>query len=613
MNLSHIIKICCQTAIQAAYPAQYPNLDPNVIEVTAATNAQFGHYQCNSAMKLAKILSDKPRSIAEKILDKLNDLKEGKKDKESRNDEIFSNHILPHDTFSKIDIAGPGFINFTFSPHFLSAIISEQLHDPMLGVDLKAFNQSSRPQKIVIDLSSPNTAKEMHVGHLRSTILGDCFARIYRFLEQDVLPLNHVGDWGTQFGMLIAYIKDVFPNIIEDEKKMHEISVSDLMQYYRASKQRFDEEPLFKKKAQLEVVALQNGDPHSLQAWKTICSISRTANQHIYDLLEIELIERGESFFNPYLPALIESLEKKGLVTVSDGAKCIYLEGFNNRDGEPLPLILQKADGGYNYSTTDLASLEYRVSVDRADSILYVVDAGQSLHFQMVFEAARKAGLYDPSKVKAVHVGFGFVLRSDGKKFKTRSGETERLIDLIQTAIDRAKTALVERQVDLSEVELENSAKILGINAIKYADLSCHRTSDYVFSYDKMLRFEGNTAAFLLYAYVRIQSIQRKTQGIVTDLFNQKNKIILDHPEEIALGLLVCQFNEILTETLADYAPSKLTDYLYRLAERFHSFFHHCRVEGSSEQNSRLLLCEAVAQVLRQGFTLLGLKPLERM
>jgi arginyl-tRNA synthetase len=596
MNLSSLIRGHCQSALMAAYPNQYSTIDPNFIEVTAATNSQFGHYQCNSAMKLAKVLSEKPRDIAQKMVDQL----------EKRDSTSNSSNAKNKNLFSKIEIAGPGFINFTLDPIFLSQTINEQLHDPMLGVP-----KPNKKQKIVIDLSSPNTAKEMHVGHLRSTILGDCFARMYRFLGQDVLPLNHVGDWGTQFGMLIAYLKEVLPSITDE--KLPNITLSELMQSYRASKQKFDEDPAFKKQAQLEVVALQNGDKTSLRAWHHICDISRTAYQHIYDLLDVNIIERGESFFNPLLPALVESLEKKGMVSISDGAKCIFLEGFTNREGEPLPLILQKADGGYNYTTTDLASLQYRISHDGAEEILYVVDAGQSLHFQMLFEAAKKAGFYDPSKVNVVHVAFGFVLRADGKKFKTRSGDTERLIDLIQTAIDKAKAALIERNPELSEVELENSAKVLGINAIKYADLSCHRTSDYVFSYDKMLRFEGNTAAFLLYAYVRIQSIQRKTKTSTVDLFNKGSKILLEHPEEIALGLLVCQFSEALSETLQDYAPSRLTEYLFRLAEHFHSFFHHCRVEGSEQQDSRLLLCEAVAQVLLQGFLLLGLKPLERM
>lgn len=597
MNLSHLIKSHCQTALKTAYPSQYSQMDTNIIEITQATNPQFGHYQCNSAMKLSKLLSEKPREIAEKLVLNLKNDKDLEK------------------TYAKIEIAGPGFINFSFNPQFLSETINAQLHDPRLGVR-PAQELGKNIQKVVIDLSSPNTAKEMHVGHLRSTILGDCFARIYRFLGHDVLPINHVGDWGTQFGMLIAYLKEEHPAFVSsslEERATATLTLGDLMQSYRASKEKFDADPVFKKNAQQEVVALQNGDPLSLKIWHHICAISREAYQHIYDLLDVHIIERGESFFNAYLPELVDSLEKKGLVSISDGAKCIFLEGFSNREGEPLPLILQKADGGYNYTTTDLASLRYRVSEDKADCILYVVDSGQSLHFQMLFEAAKKAGFYDPTKVKVVHVAFGFVLRADGKKFKTRSGDTERLIDLIQTAIDKAKTALLEHKVELSTVELEHSAKVLGINAIKYADLSCHRTSDYIFSYDKMLRFEGNTAAFLLYAYVRIQSIQRKTKVSVSDLFNQHVKMELVEPPEIALGLLVCQFSETIHQTLEDYAPSRLTDYLYRLAESFHSFFHHCRVEGSEQQNSRLLLCEAVAQVLLQGFNLLGLKPLERM
>lgn len=586
MSLSNLLIQHCTKALNEAFPEKASLIDPSLIEITEATQEKFGHYQCNSAMKLTKLLEENPRQIATKLVSKL----------QTSTDTLFSD----------ISIAGPGFINFTLSPSYLSKRITQQLHDPRLGVPL-----SQTPLKVIIDYSSPNVAKEMHVGHLRTTIIGDCLARLMRFLGHEVLPLNHIGDWGTQFGMLIAYLKIELPSITSE--RLPEIDLSDLVAWYRASKLRFDENPEFKKQAQQEVVALQNGDPTARRAWEHICEISRRAYQKIYDLLDIQLIERGESYYHPFLAPLLNDLEQKGLVSISDGAKCVYLEGFTNRDGEPLPLILQKSDGGYNYATTDLASLRHRVQEEKGNWLIYVIGAEQTLHLQMIFEAARKAGYYDPAQVRVDHVDFGMVLKPDGKKFKTRSGETERLIDLLQGAIDKAKEKLLERDPDISSLELDSSAHILGINAVKYADLSCHRSSDYIFSYDKMLKFEGNTAAFLLYAYVRIQSIQRKTGVNILDLLKDNHPIVLEEPSEIALGLLVCQFNDTLTCIAQELLPNRLTDYLYRVAEKFHVFFHQCRVEGSSQQTSRLLLCQATAEVLCAGMKILGLKPLDRM
>jgi len=589
MNLSNLLRQHCMTALRQI-PLPFPTvLDETQVEITPATQEKFGHYQCNSAMKLAPLFKEPPRSLAEKWVTQL--------------------HLTPtsHTLFSKIEVAGPGFINLTLHPQFLSTTLTAQLRDPRLGV-----SPPVHPQNIVIDFSSPNTAKEMHVGHLRSTIIGDCLARIFRFLGHSVLPLNHVGDWGTQFGMLITAVKAALPEITNAAPP--NISLHDLLEWYKAAKKRFDEDPIFKKNAQQAVVALQSGNADARQAWQHICAISRKAYQHIYEQLDVQLVERGESFYHDSLPTIVNHFERKNLVTHSEGAKCIYLEGFINRAGNPLPLILQKADGAYNYATTDLAALWHRLTVEQADRILYVVDAGQSLHFEMIFKAAQAAGFYDPKQTQVIHIPFGLVLRADGKKFKTRSGDTERLVDLIETAVQQAQHLLQARRPNATPEELAHSAHILGINAIKYADLSCHRASDYIFNYDKMLRFEGNTAAFLLYAYVRIQSIQRKIPITVQHLLQDHTIAVqLECPEEIALGLLVCQFNETLEAVLQDFCPSRLTDYLYRVAEKFHLFFHHCRVEGAPEQNSRLLLCEAVAHVLREGFQLLGLKPLNHM
>jgi arginyl-tRNA synthetase len=587
MNLPILIKQHCATALSLAYPKASDALDISWLEVTNATQEKFGHYQLNSAMKLAKLMGEPPRKIAETLTAQLKQLPE-----------------FP-EYYSEIDIAGPGFINFHLNPRFIEKTLSAQLSDPRLGVPLP-----EKRLKVIVDFSSPNIAKEMHVGHLRSTIIGDSLSRILSFLGHDVLRLNHVGDWGTQFGMLIAYLKSTMPAI--NAQTLATLSLSNLLNAYQAAKKLFDTDTDFKQTAQLEVVKLQSGGVEQLALWRAICDISRIAYNAIYDLLDVQLVERGESFYNPLLPDIIQTLEQQKLLQISEGAKCIFPAGFTNREGKMLPLILQKSDGGYNYATTDMAALKHRLTVEQGDWLIYVTDAGQSLHFNMVFAAGEKAHFYDPAQVRLDHVPFGLVLKTDGKKCQTRSGDTERLIDLIHTAMTLAAQKLTEHNPEISPEALAISSKILGINAIKYADLSCHRLSDYVFSYEKMLKFEGNTAAFLLYAYVRIQSIQRKTGVDIANILD-KTKISLEEPIEISLALLTCQFSEVLNDTVRELLPNRLTDYLYRLAEKFHVFFHQCRVEGSPKQNSRLLLCEAVAKTLHQGMQLLGLKPLEKM
>ena len=556
-------------------------------EIEPTSNPTFGHYQCNNAFKLGKILRKNPRQIAQDIIDHLS--------KSSLSGDLM---------ISRVEIAGPGFINITLDPGFLAKQIESLLVDPRLGVPV-----APHPKKVIVEFSSPNVAKELHVGHLRSTIIGDCLARLFEFLGDNVLRLNHIGDWGTQFGMLIAYMQEYASDALEGKK---EVDLSQLMQWYKESKKKFDEDPAFKKKSQLEVVKLQGGDPSSLQAWQMICDISRKAFLEIYDLLDIKITERGESFYNPYLPVVIADLEKKGLITISDGAKCIFLEGFTNRENEPLPIIIQKSDGGYNYDTTDMAAIWHRVEKEKADRIIYCTDAGQSLHFQMLFVAAEKAGYVDPKKVQLDHVTFGVVLGPDGKKFKTRSGETERLIDLLLEAISQAKKIMQERLPDISKEELDSLSKILGIDALKYADLSGHRVKDYSFSYERMLKFEGNTAAFLLYAYVRIQGIKRKVSKDVEKLIG-KESIVLEHPSEVELALHLRQFGETLEGISKDLLPNRLSEYLYILAEKFHAFFRDCRVEGSERESSRLLLAEATARVLKKGLEILGLQVMNKM
>jgi arginyl-tRNA synthetase len=583
-----LIKILAErfyAAVQKAFPDA--DIKFNQIELTQSTDPKFGHYQCNSAMKLVGVLKQKPREIAENILKNL-DLNQ-------------QNNLK---MLSKVEIAGPGFINIIFDENFLASRVP---------LALNFSDENLKNQKIVIDFSSPNIAKEMHVGHLRSTIIGDCLARAFEFLGYEVLRLNHVGDWGTAFGMLIAYMKSHAADVLAGKANTDLIQ---LMQWYRESKKYFDENPEFKKQAQLEVVALQAGDQTSLQAWKIICEISRRAYQEIYDLLGVKITERGESFYNPFLPEILLDLEQKKLIQDSDGAKCIFVEGFFNREGEPLPLMIQKSDGGYNYATTDMAAMRHRVSVEKASRIIIVTDAGQASHFGMILKASEQAGYINLNQTGFNHVPFGLVLGPDGKKFKTRSGETERLIDLILAAIAEAKKILVEREVDLTAEALDQTARILGVNAIKYSDLSGNRVGDYVFSYERMLKFEGNTAAFLMYSYVRINGIKRKigvTPEDLKKLTQDGVKICLNHPSEIALGLHLDQFSEAVNQLTQDLSPHRLAEYLYHLADKFNAFFRDCRVEGDPAQNSRLLLCEVTAQVLKKGMEILGLQVIDRM
>jgi arginyl-tRNA synthetase len=585
-NIISILFQKAEEAIRSAFGAIVE--DPKLLEaeVTSSTQAHFGDYQCNSALKLGKALRISPREVAEKIISH------------------FGRNLDEKEMISKLEIAGPGFINLTIAPSFLASQIDSLLRDDRLGVP-----SPEKRQRVIVEFSSPNVAKELHVGHLRSTIIGDAIARLFEFLGHDVLRLNHIGDWGTQFGMLIADMQEKVPEVFKGTK---ETDLTELMGWYKESKKRFDEDPEFKKRAQLQVVKLQSGDPETGAAWVVICDISRRSYQEIYHLLDIKIVERGESFYNPYLAEVVDDLDKKGLITISDGAKCLFLEGFFNRDGTPLPMIVQKSDGGYNYDTTDLAALRHRIRVEKADRIIYLTDAGQSLHFAMLFKAAEKAGYLDPTSLRVDHVPFGVVLGPDGKKFKTRSGGTEKLIDLLLEAVKHAKKIMQERLPDLPEKELAAVSQILGIDAVKYSDLSCHRIKDYSFSYERMLKFEGNTAAFLLYAYVRIEGIKRKVSKNISEVL-QRTHVALDHPSEIALALHLRRFGEVLDVMSRDLLPNRLCDYLYELAEKFHAFFRDCRVEGDPQEESRLLLCEATSRILRKGLNLLGLKTLERM
>ncbi|MEQ8962615.1 MAG: arginine--tRNA ligase [Coleofasciculus sp. C2-GNP5-27] len=578
------LKVKFEQALIAAFGETMAGTDPMLVP---ASNPKFGDYQSNAALSLAKPLGQPPRAIADMLV----------------------NHLDVADICHPPTVAGPGFINFTLKPAYLEAKLNRNLTHPRLGAE-----PAKQPQRVVVDFSSPNIAKEMHVGHLRSTIIGDCIARILEFRDHDVLRLNHVGDWGTQFGMLITYLREVCPEALTTAEA---VDLGDLVSFYRQAKKRFDSDKAFQETARQEVVKLQAGAEDTTRAWQLLCEQSRREFQVIYDLLDVHLTERGESFYNPLLPDVVNDLENSGLLVEDQGAKCVFLEGFTNKKGEPLPLIVQKSDGGYNYATTDLAALRYRIQHDGANRIIYVTDAGQANHFAQVFQVAQRAG-WLPETVEVVHVPFGLVLGEDGKKLKTRSGETVRLRDLLDEAIARARADLETRiqAEDRQETEefIDHVAQVVGMAAVKYADLSQNRTSNYVFSFDKMLSLKGNTAPYLLYAYARIQSIGRKG-GIDFEQLRTKAKVSLPEDQEVTLAKHLLQISEVIKEVEQELLPNRLCQYLYELSEKFSQFYDQCPVLKAEEpvRTSRLMLCDLTAKTLKLGLSLLGISVLERM
>jgi arginyl-tRNA synthetase len=571
-------------ALVATFGEKLVGIDPMIV---GASNPQFGDYQSNIALSLAKELGQQPRAIAQQLIAKLN----------------------VEDLCETPEIAGPGFINLTIKPVYLETQLNSLQKDVRLGVE-----KAKHTQKVIVDFSSPNIAKEMHVGHLRSTIIGDCIARIFEFRGHDVLRLNHVGDWGTQFGMLIAYLREAYPEALIAADAL---DLGDLVTFYKQAKIRFDEDETFRETARKEVVKLQAGAEDSFHAWKLLCDQSRREFQIIYDILAIKLTERGESFYNPLLPGIVEELDKQGLLVEDAGAKCVFLEGFTNKEGQPLPLIVQKSDGGYNYATTDLAAIQYRVQKDGADKIIYVTDVGQANHFAQIFQVARKAQFL-PETVQVIHVPFGLVLGEGGKKLKTRSGDTIRLKDLLDEAVDSAGAALeqiIEQENRQESKEfIANVAQVVGIGAVKYADLSQNRISNYIFSYDKMLSLQGNTAPYMLYAYVRVQGISRKG-NIDFEKLPEDAKIILHHETELVLAKSLLQLTEVISNVERDLLPNRLCEYLYELSKKFNQFFESCPVLKSEEpvKTSRLILCDLTAKTLKLGLSLLGISVLERM
>ena len=582
MSIVAQITLRLQQALVAAFGEDFVGTDPML---AATNNPKFGDYQSNLALSLSKKLGQPPRQVAQAIVDQFES----------------------GDMFETPQLAGPGFINLRFKASYLSAQLQLRQNDDRLGIA-----PTENPQKIIVDFSSPNIAKEMHVGHLRSTIIGDCIARILEFQGHEVLRLNHVGDWGTQFGMLITYLREVAPAALTTADA---IDLGDLVAFYKKAKARFDEDPEFQVTARNEVVNLQSGSPETLRAWNLLCEQSRKEFQIIYDVLNIQINERGESFYNPYLSAVVADLKVAGLLVEDHGAQCIFVDGFTNREGQPLPLIVQKSDGGFNYATTDLAALRYRITEDKAQRIIYVTDSGQSDHFAQVFQVAQKAN-WIPETVEITHVPFGLVQGEDGKKLKTRSGDTVRLRDLLDESVDRFGAILDARIAEEDRTEppefKTNVATVAGLSAVKYADLSQNRTSNYVFSYDKMLADRGDTAPYLIYAYARVQSISRKGN---IDFSTLTSTLQLREDAELMLAKHLLQLEEAIAAVGTELLPNRLCLYLFELSQKFNTFYDACPVlkaEGDVKE-SRLILCDLTARSLKLGLGLLGIQTLDRM
>jgi arginyl-tRNA synthetase len=551
--------------------------------VERTKDKSHGDFASNLALTLAKPAGCNPRKIAEQIVE-----------------------FLPaNGAIEKIEIAGPGFINFFLDEHWLTRQLAAALADPHLGVPCTAS-----PQTVVIDYSSPNLAKEMHVGHLRSTIIGDAVARTLEYLGHRVIRQNHVGDWGTQFGMLLALME-----LFRQQGREVSMELTDLEGFYRQAKQRFDASTDFAERSRRLVVELQSGDPQCLKLWQEFLDISLSHCQKIYDRLGVGLTPaavHGESAYNPDLPLVVSDLEKAGLLTEDQGAKCVFLEDFKGPDDSLVPMIVQKKDGGYLYATTDLAALRYRQNLLQADRILYFVDMRQSRHFQQLFAVARKAGFLLPA-TQVEHMGFGTVMGEDGKPFKTRSGSVAKLAELIDEAEKRARALVAAKNSEMSATELDEIGRVVGIASIKYADLAKNRSSDYLFSFDHMISFEGDTGPYMLYAYTRVASIFRKS-GL--DEESLGGEIFLGEEIERELASKQIQFAEVLARVAERGTPHLLCSYLYELASLFSSFYKNCPVLNAATEdlrNSRLQLCLLSAKILKQGLALLGIGTLERM
>ena len=577
MNIQAILsEKVSQALIAAGAPA---DCEP---QVRQSAKIQFGDYQANGVMAVAKKLGMAPRQLAEQVL----------------------SHLDLNGIANKVEIAGPGFINIFLDPAFLAENVNSALASERLGV--------ARPQAqtIVVDYSAPNVAKEMHVGHLRSTIIGDAAVRTLEFLGHKVIRANHVGDWGTQFGMLIAWLEK------QQQENAGEMALSDLEGFYRDAKKHYDEDEVFAERARNYVVKLQGGDTYFLEMWRKLVDITMTQNQITYDRLNVTLTRddvMGESLYNPMLPGIVADLKAKGLAVESEGATVVFLDEYKNKEGEPMGVIIQKKDGGYLYTTTDIACAKYRYETLHADRVLYYIDSRQHQHLMQAWTIVRKAG-YVPESVPLEHHMFGMMLGKDGKPFKTRAGGTVKLADLLDEALERARRLVAEKNPDMPAAELEQLANAVGIGAVKYADLSKNRTTDYVFDWDNMLAFEGNTAPYMQYAYTRVLSVFRKAE--VDEQALAAAPVIITEAREAQLAARLLQFEETLTVVAREGTPHVMCAYLYDLAGLFSGFYEHCPIitaESATARNSRLKLAQLTARTLKQGLDTLGIETVERM
>lgn len=553
-------------------------VDPADTLIRPSTRAGVD-YQCNVAMSLARTVGRPPREVAEVIV----------------------SHLDSADLLDRTEIAGPGFVNLVLRREWLQQRATHLAGDQRVGAPL-----TETPRRIALDYSSPNVAKEMHVGHLRSSIIGDALSRLLTFAGHEVIPHNHLGDWGTPFGMLIEHLVD------EGADADH--SISDLSEFYQQARAKFDRDPEFTERSRRRVVLLQSGDAATLALWHTLVEESSRHFEHVYQLLGIQLTTKdayGESFYNPYLDDTVGELQAQGLTVLSDGAVCVFPPGFTNRDGEPLPLIVRKRDGGYGYAATDLATIRYWVGERGVHDLLYVVGSPQAQHFQMVFAVARQAGWLTDNQ-HAEHIGFGAVLGEGGKQIRTRAGGTVKLVDLLTEAVDRAAAIIVERS-ELDEAEQAQVARAVGIGSVKYADLSSDRDKDYVFSWTKMLAMDGNTAVYLQYANARILSIVRRAGTLPP----AGTPVLLTEEAERALVLALLRWPAAVRAATESYRPHTLCGYLYELATAWSGFYERCHILSPDTppdvRASRLVLAQTTSRTLTLGLALLGIEAPNRV
>ncbi len=589
MNIRELLNEKVLSAMAACgVPAEQPAL------IAPGKKAGFGDYQANGAMGAAKAMGTNPRELAARILEALTPELDGIAD--------------------KLEVAGPGFINIHLNPTWLGQQVANAQTDTRLNIAT-----TSAPQTVVIDYSGPNLAKEMHVGHLRSTIIGDALARLLEFQGHNVIRQNHVGDWGTQFGMLIAELEEALNKTQEEQLGANqdgEMALKDLEVFYQQAKKHFDDDAAFADKARSYVVRLQSGDADMLKLWQQFKDISLHHSTEIYEQLNVTLRDenvRGESFYNDDLAPLVKELQDQGLAVESDGAQVVFLQELADKDGNPSPVIIQKQGGGFLYATTDLAALRYRVSKLSANRIMYFIDARQSLHMQQVFTLSRKAKFVGDD-VSLEHLAFGTMMGNDGKPFKTRTGGTVKLAELLTEAVERAGQVVSEKNAELSTDEIAEISRKVGIGAVKYADLSKTRTNDYIFSWESMLSFEGNTAPYLQYAFTRVQSIFRKA-GVSPE--SLQTAVLIGSEQEKALAIKLLQFSEVLDQVAREALPHLLCTYLYDLASLYMSFYEACPIlkDGvePAVRDSRLRLCHLVARTIEQGLDLLGIEVMDRM